>query len=105
MFLASQPIVLKHNIFFSGYHSYRSRKCCFQTNNMDKMIFINKKWPFNTQINYLDPINITSTCEVEFDLLKELEVKFQGQVKDLLYFHILFHLTFFLCDLVVGCVL
>jgi hypothetical protein len=56
---------------------------------MDKLIFINKKWPFDPQIGYLGPINIASACQVEFDLQTKLKVEFENQNegKDLLNFH------------------
>ncbi len=44
-------------------------KCCFQTNNMDKLIFVNKNQSFDPWIDYLKPIDFASTCEVEPNLM------------------------------------
>jgi hypothetical protein len=57
--------------------------------NMDKLIFITKKWPFEPQIGYLSPINIAYACQVEFNLLTQLKAEFENQNegKDILNFH------------------
>jgi hypothetical protein len=49
---------------------------------MDKLIFINKNWPFNPWIGCLKLTNIAFPCKVEFDLMAKLEAKFEEQVDD-----------------------
>jgi hypothetical protein len=50
--------------------------------NMDKLTFVHKNWPFDSQISYLKHIDVASTCEVESYLMVELEVVFENQVDD-----------------------
>jgi len=63
--------------------------CCFQTNNMDKPIFVNKNWPSDPLIGCLKPINLAFTCEVEYGLMTKLEVKLKDEVegKDIFNLH------------------
>jgi len=49
---------------------------------LDKLIFINKKWPSNLWIGCLKPIDLASICELELDLTTNLEVKFPADAVD-----------------------
>jgi hypothetical protein len=51
-------------------------KCCFQIENIDKSIFVNKNCPLDPCITCYKHFNLASACEVKFDLTKELEAKF-----------------------------
>lgn len=53
--------------------------------NMNKLIFVQQ----NSHIGYLKPINVAFACEVECDLMVELEVEFENQVnnENSLYLH------------------
>lgn len=53
--------------------------------NMNKLIFVHQ----NSHIGYLKPINVAFACEVECDLMVELEVEFENQVnnENSLYLH------------------
>jgi hypothetical protein len=51
-----------------------------QTKNLDKLIFVNKNWPFDPQDGYMKPIDFASTCEMESNLTMELEVVFQDEI-------------------------
>jgi hypothetical protein len=52
--------------------------------NMDKLIFVHKNWLFDPWISYLKPINVA--CEAKFDLMVELETKFEDQINNEDYF-------------------
>jgi hypothetical protein len=41
------------------------QRCHFQIDNMEKLIFFNKIWPFNLGIGCLKPIDFAFTCEME----------------------------------------
>jgi hypothetical protein len=50
---------------------------------MEILIFINKNWPSNPQIDYLLKLtDIASTCKVEPNLIIKLGVEFKKQVDD-----------------------
>ncbi len=36
---------------------------------MDKLVFVHKNWPFNSQFVYLKHIDVAFTCEAKFDLM------------------------------------
>jgi hypothetical protein len=57
--------------------------------NMDKLIFVHQNWTSNSHIGYLKPIDVAFACEVECDLMVELEVEFENQVnnENSLYLH------------------
>jgi hypothetical protein len=58
------------------------RRCHLQIEKLDKLIFINKKWPSNLWIGCLKPIDLASICELELDLTTNLEVKFHADAVD-----------------------
>ncbi len=54
-------------------------KCHFQTNDLDKLIFINKTWSANLQIGcLLKHEDLATACEAKSNLTNELEVKFEN---------------------------
>jgi hypothetical protein len=61
-------IKIECNLFIVGI-LIALHRCHVQTNNMDKLILVNKKWLFNPQFGYLKPIDFAFACEVEFDHL------------------------------------
>jgi hypothetical protein len=48
---------------------------------VDKLIFVNKNWPFNLWIGCLKPTNFAFACEVKSKLMVELEAKFKNEVE------------------------
>ncbi len=50
--------------------------------NTDKLTFVHKNWPFDSWIGCLKHIDVAFACEVEFDLMVELEVEFEDQVNN-----------------------
>jgi len=54
----------------------------FETKNLDKLIFINKNWPFDLWIDCVKSIDLASACEMESDLILELEVEFHDDKID-----------------------
>jgi hypothetical protein len=49
-----------------------------QTENLKKLIFVNKNWPNDPRIGYKFPSNLMEFLEKDVDLKKELE-KFEGE--------------------------
>jgi hypothetical protein len=58
------------------------QRCCIQIEKLDKLIFINKNWPFDLWISCVKSTNLTFTCELELNLMVELEAKFHDDVVD-----------------------
>ncbi len=56
-------------------------KCHFQTNNLNKLLFFNNNLPPNSRIDYLKHVNLANTCDEWFNLIDELEAKFEDGVK------------------------
>jgi hypothetical protein len=54
----------------------------FETKNLDKLIFMNKNWPFDLWIGCVKSTNLAYACEVESDLITELEVEFHDDEID-----------------------
>ncbi len=58
------------------------RKCHFQTNDLDKLIFINKTWLANLHMGcLLKHVDLASACEAKSNLTDKLEVKFENGIK------------------------
>ncbi len=54
----------------------------FSNKKVDNLIFTQNNQPFDPWISFLKPTNFASTCEVEFNLMVELEVKFEIKIND-----------------------
>ncbi len=79
---ASQPTKLKHKEYFplleSSLHFWR----CLQTNNLNKLIFVNKNWPFNPSIGCLEPSNLTKKlCDIKSNFMEQVDVKFVDKME------------------------
>lgn len=77
--LASQ-IETKH-IFSIARFFKTLQKCCLKQ-KIWKLIFINKNWPFDLWIGCVKSIDLASACEMESDLIVELEVEFHDDKID-----------------------
>jgi len=58
------------------------QRCRLQMENIDKLIFVHKKWPYNPWISYLKHIDVAFACETKLDLMAKLEVEFEDQVNN-----------------------
>jgi hypothetical protein len=56
-------------------------KCHPQTKNFEILIFVNKNCPLNPHIGYYKHPNLISAYEIEHDLTKELEAKFDDEME------------------------
>ncbi len=54
------------------------RRCCLQTENLEKLIFVNKNWPNDPRIGCKSPSNLVEFLEKDVDLKEELK-KFEGE--------------------------
>jgi hypothetical protein len=70
------------NVYFLAGILTTLRRCHLQIEKLDKLIFINKKWPSNLRIGCVKPIDLASTCEFELDLITKLEVEFHVDAVD-----------------------
>jgi hypothetical protein len=57
------------------------KRCQFQTNNLNKLIFVHKNWSSNPCVGYLKPYDFVIFYEIKFDLINELDVKFVDEVE------------------------
>ncbi len=57
------------------------RRCWLQTNNMDKLIFVHKNWPFDPHVGCLKPFDLPVVYEIKFDLTNELDAKFMDEME------------------------
>jgi hypothetical protein len=53
-------------------------KCRLQTENLEKLTFINKKWPNDPRVGCKSPSDLTKFLEKDINLEEELE-KFEGE--------------------------
>jgi len=49
------------------------KRCCLQTKNLEKLMFVNKNWPNDPRIGYKSPSNLVEFLEKDVDLKEELE--------------------------------
>ncbi len=56
-------------------------RCRFQTDNLEKLIFVHKNWPSNPHIGCLKPFDLTIICEVKSNLTNELNAEFVDEVE------------------------
>jgi hypothetical protein len=54
------------------------RRCHLQTENLEKLIFVNKNWPNDLKIGCKSPSNLVEFLEKDVDLKEQLE-KFEGE--------------------------
>jgi hypothetical protein len=54
------------------------RKCHLQTENLEKLIFVNKNWPNDLKIGCKFPSNLVEFVEKDVNLTEELE-KFESE--------------------------
>jgi hypothetical protein len=54
------------------------KRCRLQTENLEKLIFVNKNWPNDLRIGCKSPSNLVEFLEKDVDLEEELE-KFEGE--------------------------
>jgi hypothetical protein len=57
------------------------KRCWFQIDNLDKLIFVHMNWPSNPHVGCLKPYNLVVVCEAESDLIDELDAKFVDEVE------------------------
>jgi hypothetical protein len=51
-------------------------KCHLQIGNLDKLVFVNKNWPSYHGLVVSNPPTLHVACDVESNLIIELEVEF-----------------------------
>ncbi len=64
-------------IDFFGWLDYLLTWICLQTENLEKLIFLNKKWPYDPIIRCKSPFNLREFLEMDIDLEDGLE-EFEG---------------------------
>jgi len=57
------------------------KRCWLQTNNLDKLIFFHKNWPFDLRVGCLKPFDLVVVCKVKFDLTNELDIEFMDEME------------------------
>ncbi len=57
------------------------KRCRLQTNNLDKLIFVHKNWPFDLRVGCLKSFDLTIVCEAKFDFTKKLDAEFVDEVE------------------------
>jgi hypothetical protein len=57
------------------------KRCQLQTDNMDKLIFIHKNWPFDPRVGCLKPFDLVVIYEAKYGLTNELDAKFVGEME------------------------
>jgi hypothetical protein len=57
------------------------KRCQLQIDNLDKLIFVHKNWPFDLHVGCLKPSDLATICEAKSDLTKELDVEFVDEVE------------------------
>jgi hypothetical protein len=53
-----------------------------QTKILDKLIFVNKNWPFDLQISCVKPTDLAFACKLESNLRMEFKVEFHDDEVD-----------------------
>jgi len=48
---------------------------------MDKFIFVHKNWPLDPWVGYLKSMDFALACEVDLELIVELEVNLKMKLK------------------------
>jgi hypothetical protein len=48
-------------------------KRCLQTENLEKLIFVNKKWPYDPIIRCKSPFNLREFLQMDIDLEDDFE--------------------------------
>ncbi len=56
------------------------RRCHLQTENLEKLIFINKNWPNDLKISCKSPSSLVEFLEKNIDVEKQLQ-EFEGEFK------------------------
>jgi hypothetical protein len=54
------------------------RKCCLETENLEKLIFVNKNWPNDRIIGCKSSSNLVESLKKDVDLEEELK-EFEGE--------------------------
>ncbi len=54
------------------------KRCCLQTENLEKLIFVNKNWPNDPIIGCKSPFNLVEFLEKDVNLEEELK-EFEGE--------------------------
>jgi hypothetical protein len=57
--------------FFLSWNSTNFRRCHLQTENLKKLIFVNKNWPNDLRIGCKSPSNFIKFLEMDIDLKEE----------------------------------
>ncbi len=52
------------------------RRCCLQSKNLDKLIFVNKNWPYDPRVSCKSPSSLVDFIENDLNLEEKLE--FEG---------------------------
>ncbi len=56
------------------------KRCCLESNNLDKIIFVSKNWPSDFKVGYNSLSKLTELIEADVTLKKELE-HYEGEFK------------------------
>jgi hypothetical protein len=59
----------------------RLRRSQLQTDNMDKLIFFHKNWPFDLCVGCLKPFDLVAIYEAKCDLKNKLDAKFVDEME------------------------
>jgi len=57
------------------------KRCWFQIDNLEKLIFVHKNWPSNPHVGCLKPYNLVVVCEAKSDLINKLDAEFMNEVE------------------------
>ncbi len=57
------------------------KRCRFQIDNLDKLIFVNKNWSFDLHVGCLKLFDLATICEAKSNLTNELDVEFVDEVE------------------------
>ncbi len=49
--------------------------------NLDKLIFVNKNWPYDPRVGCFNFFDFAYVCEAQLDLIKDLDVEFTNEVQ------------------------
>ncbi len=63
---------LKHFFSLAKILTYL-RRCCLQTENLEKLVFVNKNWPNDPRAGCKSPSNLVEFLEKDVDLEEELK--------------------------------
>jgi hypothetical protein len=53
------------------------KRCCLQSKNLDKLILVNKNWPYDPRISYKSPSSLVDFIENALNLEEKLK-EFEG---------------------------